>query len=582
MLDQVQVRDSERVGREDFEAMAALPIESVKSVGSNFILGAPQFDPASSDHGPGTQNRPRSRIISGFKLIVHGTAAVPDTPIPANKQLRINRGRAILGVRDSNNQPSYGVVTAEGDAQKILDMSSFADGTYGVWVRFELEDGAYANRLFWDPQAGKEFVQNVPTRRVANWGITTVLGGGVLNRPGPEWEFLGDAVIGGGILAVTPKRMLYFEGDETTGYAQPWGSADDRNNDRSKYGLQDLYAFSSAVLQKIKEIQGGGGWWGAPPVALDTKITKTGDSPVGAYIFNTGSVTIDATSSLSVDGPADFQGAVRVNGTSPAVQVKGSTQPFLHLQETADAAHFGDLFYNVAGTYLGLRANADIKLMAGGVSSGNSPVRLDATHVYPENTTPAIELGKSTNYWLNAYTDTQYVKTGIKSGNGGVSQIGEAAKEFNAYLNDIHVAAAGRVTGDFVPVDTTRHLGSVTLYWNNVYSNIFTAGTINGFSGATPDIPKAGIDTISPATAGAGFTEILGNSNGGVVEALKVSQTDNLGRLMNFRATTIGGSDKPISTSAGGGTVTHALKISIQQGSGAVTERWIQLKDSAG
>jgi len=349
-LDQLRLQDSQRVDREDVEFLANSALSGSKELVQHFLLGHTQY---AGDTGPGTEGRRKVMIVSGFKPELA-------TPPGTNNQLKVVRGTALLGMRDpQTNQPSYGVVAGVGDDQKILDLSAYANGTYGVWLRFELVDGGFANRVFWDPLAVKEYTQNIATRRVANWGLTTVLGGGPTTSPGSEWTYLGDVVKSAGPLAVTPRRTLYFEGYEQNGlvppfylplaYSPAWGSASDRNADRGTYGLQDLHSFVSATLQKLFEIQGTN-WWLAPAESLSNKMSRNGDTSSGPYVFN-GAVTHQSTTTLNGD--------VRGNGTA---NLGDATYKFNNMRLAGDAVVDGAGSFGTTLTVAGIiNANGGIR-----------------------------------------------------------------------------------------------------------------------------------------------------------------------------------------------------------------------------
>ena len=155
MPDYPKAQRSQRVDLEDWDfAIADAPQARSRQPGSDFFT-----NPAGD----------RMWIIGGFNLTFAGA------------DLTVTRGVAILGQREKG-QVVNGVLTSEGDASKTQDLSTFGNATYGVFVRFELVDGAFQNRLFWDDVGAQEFSQLVPTRRVANWGMRVQL-----TSPGAEW-----------------------------------------------------------------------------------------------------------------------------------------------------------------------------------------------------------------------------------------------------------------------------------------------------------------------------------------------------------------------------------------------------------
>lgn len=196
----------------------------------------------------------RSWILSGF-----------ETDAPLVTQVRVTKGRAILGQREGG-RTFFGALASEGDATRIIDIGSFSAGTYGVYVRFELLDGESSSRAFWDPTGdGAEITQTIPTRRLANWSIRVEL-----STPGAEWLRVASVVIDATpeVTGVTDLRDLYFEGTVNDTYESGWSSegggvADDRNSDRQQYGVTDLHTFTQAMRQCLEDIKGRGlrRWW---------------------------------------------------------------------------------------------------------------------------------------------------------------------------------------------------------------------------------------------------------------------------------------------------------------------------------
>lgn len=552
-LDQLRLQDSQRVDRGDMEFLAATPMEGMKSIVSDFVMGQVQYP---GDVGPGTQGRPKTRILGGFALELKN-------PPGTDNLLMVRRGTALLAARDASGQPTFGVVCGVGDDSKTLDLSSFSSGTYSVWLRFDLTPGEFANRAFWDPLAAKEYTQNIPTRNVAGWSLTTVAGGGSAVAPGAEWTYLGDVVKSGGPLVVTPKRQFFFEGNETASYTQPWGSANDRNDNRSIYGLRDLYSFSSATLQKIEELQGTA-WWRVPAEPLTSKVSKNGDNLNGSYTFSGGNVYFTATS------PVYFQSQVRstgfdlataaspfgsayvdvlytsngiqrnttsgsatqnigalaypfaniyaqsldVRGTSdPMLAVGHATKPTLKLFDLDTPANYASIFVNTASgvPHFGLASSGTVKriaLMPDNNPTGGATIAHDVDggdgnpYFFPllaASGANGIRLGSSFLRWhsiyaLNVDADFLFPKSGI-------STVGSSSDRWsNIYSNAASVA--GRVTAQQVYPDADassgRKLGDSTNRWVScdvVTGNFYTSLLVNG--------PGAGF-TLGAGTSHAG------------------------------------------------------------------------------
>ena len=179
---------------------------------------------------------------------------------PAGKQLQVTKGRALLGQREG--AIAYqGVLTTEGDATKIVDMTALAPNTYNIYIRFEYVDADSASRIFWDA-TGTEVSQTHPTRRTANWSVRVET-----TSPGAEWMLIGTAdntdVPVPGQLFIVDQRPLYFEGLVNQSFESGWsaeggGVANDRNADRLTYGVQDFQTFTGAMRQCLTDIRGRG------------------------------------------------------------------------------------------------------------------------------------------------------------------------------------------------------------------------------------------------------------------------------------------------------------------------------------
>lgn len=211
----------------------------------------------------------RSWILEGFRM-----------SNPAAQQIQVDRGVAILAYREGG-VTNFGAVTAEGDVNKIVDIASFANATYGIFIRFEYVDGDSQNRIFWNPSGlGSEFAQTIPTRRKANWSVRIEL-----TSPGGEWTKIGEVVKSGGPPAITDMRKLYFEGAVNASYQSGWstdggGVANDRSADRQLNGTRDFQTFTAAMRQTIEDIKGRGlrRWWdrdiGGMNIGFDANPTE--------------------------------------------------------------------------------------------------------------------------------------------------------------------------------------------------------------------------------------------------------------------------------------------------------------------
>jgi hypothetical protein len=239
-LDVLRVEANERVDLADF--LFAVD-ESMRSQSRHW---ADQFIRDPGRDGP-------SWVLDGF-----GLSGV------ASAQLTVAKGRAILGHRESG-EIFYGSLMTEGPVERVVDLSTFANNTYGIYIRFELVEGESGSRAFWNPAGdGSEFAQTISTRRLANWSVRVEL-----TNPGGEWLKIGEVTVSGGsITGVTSERDFFFEGEEHNSYQSQWsaeggGSANDRLANRAGWGVKSLHTFVAATRQCIEDVKGRGlrRWW---------------------------------------------------------------------------------------------------------------------------------------------------------------------------------------------------------------------------------------------------------------------------------------------------------------------------------
>jgi hypothetical protein len=199
-------------------------------------------------------------LCQNFAVGPSNTGAIIDGFVlsnPSGNQIQVTRGSALLGQR-SGLQVRYGVMVASGDATQSIDVSSFGQGTYGVYIKFDQSLGAYENRTFWQNSGtAGEYAQTTPTRLLSGWAMT-ITG---LN-PGAEWLRIGQVTTPANTLV--DMRPLYFEGRPDQSFASGWGTTpSDRSDDRATYGIGDLQTFTAAMRTAIEDIKGPGlvRWW---------------------------------------------------------------------------------------------------------------------------------------------------------------------------------------------------------------------------------------------------------------------------------------------------------------------------------
>lgn len=473
MPDLIRVQDNERIDRGDFEHVADVTPQAVgRALPANMLT-----------HPSGT----RTWVVGGF-----------DMTNPAAAQLRIDRGVALLSQREKGQIVS-GVLTFEGDSQKIVDLAAYANGVYGAYVRAELPSGEFQNRIFWNPATppGSEAPQSIATRRVANWGVLVVAA-----APTGEWFKIGEVTVTAGLITlITKQREFYFEGDEAAAYAakvsdtastyRAWGTGNDRNADRALYGVRDFQTFTAAVRSQMASLLGQA-WYATPTEALNQKVSRNGDAAmVGAYSI-TGTLAVSST--LLVSGTTTLSAAV-VNGLLTA-NASISLPATSHVVPSAAGPRLGDT--PAANRFLALYAErwdvlaatpvCDIEMtsiatigklhwfMQGqeatrffdlgyqpstGHASYNAGPVAGAAHVFSVNGTTLMSVGDATAGYFGVAVDATFTQavdvlgdldtagllvTDVKSdlipeGVSGARKLGTALKRWDAYLDAVDAAS---------------------------------------------------------------------------------------------------------------------------------------------
>jgi hypothetical protein len=241
----VRTRAGQRVDQPDFErASDTSPRDVVEQLGEHILTGS---------------DTNRHYVLQGFTTATVGTVVT------------VQGGVGLFGYRD-RGEIRYGSVMSSGATSRSIDVGSFSNGAYTVYVALTLNDAEFGNRAFWDAALGTpaEVTRNVPTRRSENWAIAVETA-----SPGAEWLPVATFTKTGGTLsALTDVRELFFEGraDSSPAYSitnAEWGTTDDRNANRSTYGIKSLRKFVRAVQRQLSSIIGGSGWWSAIPAGAD-------------------------------------------------------------------------------------------------------------------------------------------------------------------------------------------------------------------------------------------------------------------------------------------------------------------------
>ena len=231
MKDLVRVESNERVDITDFSYIAVDSIaNSVNEILAKFVSNETSHNKA---------------ILEGFAI-----------SNPSGNQIKVTRGKAILGQRYAGTVINS-ILSTKGNTDITVDLSSYPNATYGIYIRFEQIAGNPDGRVFWNSAGtGSEYTQTIETRYVAGWSVRFET-----SNPGEEWLKIGEVVKPG--MTITDERDFYFEGKVSSSYASGWsseggGSSTDRNTDRATYGTKDLYTFLASVRQCLEDIKGRG------------------------------------------------------------------------------------------------------------------------------------------------------------------------------------------------------------------------------------------------------------------------------------------------------------------------------------
>ncbi len=243
---------------------------------------------------------------------------------PSGNQIRVTKGRAILSRREGGIV-THGMVTTEGDATKIIDTTAFTAVVHGIFIRFEFVDGDLLGRVFWNASTLSELIQNIYTRRKANWSMRIEQ-----TNPGAEWFKIGEVDLSVGPGSITDQRDFYFEGVVSASFANTWGGGTDRNSARAVNGIKDLQEFTAAVRTLFEQLRPSGArWW--DDRGLDVIGVLSGEAGVtgrGAAVGNSIGVNgIGFGLGAGVQGTGSGTGGTGVEGigtgTDPGVNGTG-------------------------------------------------------------------------------------------------------------------------------------------------------------------------------------------------------------------------------------------------------------------
>ena len=585
----IRVQDNERIDRGDIEFMGDESLQNIaRSLGANFL---------------GNADGIRQWVLRGFDIVSPGAG-----------QVRVNRGVALMAQREKG-QVYNGVLVAQGDSQKIVDCSAYGDGTYGVYVRFELNDGEFQNRIFWKPSTSSETSASIPTRRVANWGMRVEPVGTV----GAEWMYLGDVTVTAGLVtAVTKKRKFFFEGDEGNSFNTPgiynvgaavmsddplttreWGTADDRNADRATYGVKDLQTWVAAVETQLALIGTGNSWYEDIVEPLSNKVSKGGDTISGDLI-------------PSVDNGGRKLGSATRHWDAYLHNIEMQGAPYVHssvvtttaqwlMEKSGDATKFWKMIFDAAANTIAYDAGTatDVSWKKAGTAwmtydaSAGTLGLVDGMFI--PTVTGTGELGTPTNRWASAEIETittdavaavDLSMTGTFTGNltpdgNGTRSLGDGTHRWIAYLAGVDASGNVTVGGNIYAtglIDT---------------ANKVTTNTIRPHSGNTVTIDDAGgarmvVDgkTLGAAAVIEVKQDYAGADAGGNASTGTVANTSDVAVMAKYKAAgALAGASAPsttdyplvITTGAVANGKRGAIKVELDDGAGNVVRGWIRV-----
>jgi hypothetical protein len=278
----LRTESGERIDQPDFEhAAEESQLAGLTQLGETFIVG--------SDAGQ------KNYVLSGFKVTN-----------PSANNLEISIGSGILSWKDQGNV-EHGVMIDMTTARTVGLSTTLAGAgatTYGVYVSFNLQDAQQENRNFWNALAATpvEVTRQIATRRVDSLEVNIKA-----SSPGTEWMHIADIVPGsltapgvGSTTGITDKRVFYFEGAVVNTYSpdNDWGDGtNDRNADRSTYGIKGLRTFVRAIQRQLKDIIGAssGNWFSSVPSSITSlhndKLSRSGLNTISGNIIPDGDGT---------------------------------------------------------------------------------------------------------------------------------------------------------------------------------------------------------------------------------------------------------------------------------------------------
>lgn len=239
----------ERIDQPDLQhAVETQQRDALSQIGEGFLVGDKLVLPSL-----GIVEQPRLFVLYGFQVTN-----------PATTQLTVTGGSGLLGSNENGNVVSGLLINTEVTGTRTIDIGTYANGDYGIFIRLEMREENYENRAFWNADASTpaEYSRVVPTRIVEDWNVVVET-----SSPGAEWLQIYAVNKAGSVLTLTDMRDYFFEGRADLDYdpANEWGSTSDRADTRNLSGITGLRRFVRAVQKQLDDIidsqSASGGWW---------------------------------------------------------------------------------------------------------------------------------------------------------------------------------------------------------------------------------------------------------------------------------------------------------------------------------
>lgn len=164
--------------------------------------------------------------------------------------LTVIRGSAITGFRDRGVLYRAAILSG-GPTSRTRNVASYADGSYGVYVRLALRPGEIKNRRIWDASSATEVTRLISTRTIEDWDLVVERG-----NPGEDYLQIATVTITGGSLSGYTHigSRLFDSSRSNRAYEDAdWGAAADRD-ETDTIGIRGLARWTKMVGRQLQDI----------------------------------------------------------------------------------------------------------------------------------------------------------------------------------------------------------------------------------------------------------------------------------------------------------------------------------------